>query len=419
MPGGLALIETPFLSAMNPILTEKPPRHPRRRPEVIAAAVQALEEGDWARLEGEPETEAALRAFHDGGEVWYVASGTAALEAILLGHGIGPGDDVITVSYTWAATVAAVLSIGAVPVFADVDPLTGLIDPSTVPPLITKRTRAILAVHLFGNPFDVRTLRGIADKAGIYLFEDGSQAHGARVDGERVGRFGHASAFSCMGYKPLAGTEGGYAIFEDPAAAERAYLHGKHPRGLDPERAEALAADGLLDALQLGWRPCTVGAALVRGNLPFLDVDNAGRRENAALLRAALERVPFVQMPPVRSGSESVHHLMSLIFDEEVAGISRETFVKNLGPLGVVAFVYIPVPIHRLRRFDWRDDGVPPTFWHRQLREVSYQPASCPGAEWRSARAFEMAWNWMDPNPLAMEQIADAFLAAALSIADC
>ncbi len=398
---------------MKQILTEIPPRHPRRRPEVISAAIRVLEDGDWARLEGAPETEAALREFHGSGEVWFVASGTAALEAILLGHGIGPGDEVITVPYTWGATVAAVLAVGAVPAFADVNLKTGLLDPAGVKALISPRTKAILGVHLFGRPFDALALRKVADEAGIFLFEDGSQAHGARLHGSRVGRFGHASAFSCMGLKPLAGTEGGYAVFEDPRAAERAYLNGRHPRGMDPARAADLDEAGLLDSLQLGWRPCAVSAALVRANVPFLDGENAARRENAEILRAHLADVPFVHMPPEPAGAESVHHLMSLLFDERAAGLSRKVFLENLRTCGVENFVYIPVPIHLLRRMDPADSGVPPVFWHRQLREAPTAPAKCPNALERSARSFEMAWNWTEPNPMAMGQIAEAIVAAA------
>lgn len=392
------------------ILTETPPPYPSRRPEVLAAAAAALAEGDWARLEGAPETEAALREFHGGGEVWYLSSGTAALEAVLIGHGIGPGDEVITVPYTWGATVSAILAVGAVPVFADVDPVTGLIDPGAVPPLITPRTRAVLAVHLFGRPCDALALRRIADERGIFFFEDGSQAHGARLFGRRAGRFGHAAAFSCMGLKPLAGTEGGYAIFEDPAAAERAYLNGKHPRGLPPERAVALAAEGLLDSLQLGWRPCPVGAALVRAALPWLDEENAARRRNAEHLRRLIAGIPWVTMPPEPPGAESVHHLMSLIYHEERCGIPRAEYLRRLNAFGVGAFVYIPVPIHKLRRLDWRDPGVPPVFWHRQLREAGtdYARLSLPGAERRSATSFEMVWNWTADNPRAMEQLAEA-----------
>lgn len=396
------------------LLTETPPRHPRRRPEILAMAQDLLASGDWTRLEGAPETEAALRAYHGGGEVWCVASGTAALESILIGHNIAPGDEVITVPYTWGATVSAILAVGAVPVFADVHPDTGLINVATVPALIGPRTRAILAVHLFGRPCDALALRRIADQAGIFFFEDGSQAHGARLHGERVGRFGHASAFSCMAYKPLGGTEGGYAIFSDPAAAERAYLHGKHPRGLASTRATELSGQGLLDSLQLGWRPCALGMALIRAGLPFLDEENAGRRANAEHLRALLADMPGVSLAAEPAGTESVHHLMSLAYDEAATGVSRADFLARLGPLGVDTFIYIPTPIHRLRRLDWRDPGVPPIFWHRQLREagVNYAACSLPGAEWRSAHTFEMGWNWTDSNPRAMKQLAAAFRTA-------
>jgi dTDP-4-amino-4,6-dideoxygalactose transaminase len=397
------------------ILTESPPLHPRRRPDILAAAQRLLAEGAWTRLEGAPEAEADLRAFHGGQhEVWWVSSGTAALEAILLGHGIGPGDEVVTTPYTWGATVSAVLAIGAVPVFADVDPLTGLLNPDDVPARLTPRTRAVLGVHLFGRPFAADRLRALCDSRGLLLLEDGSQAHGARLHDRRVGGFGHAAAFSCMAYKPLGGTEGGYALFTDPAAAERAYLHGKHPRGLAPARAAALAAEGLLDSLQLGWRPCALGAELARLALPFLDEENAARRANAEHLRALLADVPGVSLPPEPAGAESIHHLMSLLYDEAAAGLPRAAFLERLRPLGVETFIYIPTPIHRLRRLDWTDTAQPPVFWHRQLREAGIRHAdtSLPGAERRSATSFELGWNWTEPAPRAMEQLAAAFRAA-------
>lgn len=231
------------------------PIHPSREPSRLQPAIERLQNSEWTRLEGAPETEQALRDFHGGGEIWYLSSGTAALEAIMLGHGIGPGDEVITTPYTWGATVAAILAIGAVPVFADIQPNSPLLDPLDVARRMGPKTKAIMAVHLFGSPCEMKQLRAIADEYKIFLFEDGSQAHGATVDGTRVGRLGHAGAFSCMGLKPLAGTEGGYAVFEDSKAAEQAYLYGKHPRGLSPELAKRLSEEGLLDSLQLGWRP--------------------------------------------------------------------------------------------------------------------------------------------------------------------
>ncbi len=385
------------------------PDHPVRRPEVIAAAVRVLEAGDWTRLEGAPETEAALRDYHGGGEVWFVASGTAALEAIMLGHEIGPGDEVVTTPYTWGATVSSILAIGAVPVFADIDRTTGLLDVASVAAAITPRTRAILAVHLFGHPCDAVALRKLADERGILLFEDGSQAHGARLHGERVGRFGHAAAFSCMAMKLLGGTEGGYAVFEDPLAAERAYLHGKHPRGLNADARERLEARGLLDSLQLGWRPCAVGAALVEAALPFLDGEIAARRANAARLRANLAGEAAVLMPPELPGAEGCHHLLSLLHDSETSGLSRADYVQRLNSRGAGAFVYIPTPIHRLRRLNPASYEGPRVFWHDQIRRagVDYRETHCPNAEWRSANAVELGFNWTVENPDAMDQLAD------------
>ncbi len=401
-----------------PALTRTPPPYPSRRPEVIEAAVRVLRDGDWTRLEGAPELEADLAAWHGPGVdgratiAWYVASGTAALEAIMLGHGLGPGDEVITTPYTWGATVSAILAIGAIPVFADVDPLSGLIRPETVEPLITAKTRAIMCVHLFGHPCDARALRAIADRRGLLLFEDGSQAHGARLHGTRVGAFGHAAAFSCMGLKLLAGTEGGYALFRDPVAAEHAYLYGRHPRGLAPDRAQALGAAGLLDSLQLGWRPCAIGAALVRAALPFLDAENAARRRNAAVLRRRLADVPGVTIAPELPGAEGCYHLLSLVHHHDKTGLAREQFSQRLAAEGAGNFHYIPVPIHRLTRLDphgYAKNG-PRVLWHEQLVRagVDYRKTSCPGAEWRAPREVTLGFNWTQDDPEAMDQLAEA-----------
>ena len=391
------------------------PRYPVRREAALDALVKRFREGDWTRLEGVPETEAALREFHGGGHVWYLASGTAALEALLLGHEIGPGDEVVTTPYTWGATVSAILAVGAVPVFADIHRDSGLIDASTVEACLTEQTRAILGVHLFGHPCDNPALAAIARKHGILYFEDGSQAHGARLHGERVGRGGDGSAFSCMGLKPLAGSEGGYAIFEDEAAAERAALYGKHPRGLSEDASRRLGEAGLLDTLQLGWRPCAFGAELVRAQLPYLDGENASRRANANHLRMLLEDVPGVALPPEANGAEGVYHLLSLVYESEVTGVDREVFNTRLRESGLGPFVYIRIPIHRMRRLNPGGYEGPRVFWHEQLVRagVDYRKISCPSAEWRVEHSVEMVWNWTEENPGAMERIAAAMKSAA------
>lgn len=394
--------------------SHRPPPYPVRRPQVLAAALAQLETGDWARLEGAPDLDAELTRFHQPdlrGRApipWFIASGTASLEAILLGYGLGPGDEVVTTPYTWAATTAAILAIGAIPVFADIDLETGLIDPAAVAQAITPRTRAILVVHLFGHPCDCAALRAIADRHGLPLLEDGSQAHGSRFHDRLAGDWGDAAAFSCMGLKLLAGTEGGYALFRDPGAAETAYLYGKHPRGLPSARAQALQDAGMLDALQLGWRPCAVSAALVKAALPHLAEENAARRRNAARLRAGLQASPALCMPRELPGATGCYHLLSLLIRPEATPHDLSTIMRRLDERAVGAFRYIPTPIHRLRRINAFDYQGPPVFWHQQLRRagMDYRRISCPQAEARTQRSFELGFNWTVDAPEAMDELA-------------
>lgn len=404
---------------MIPTFTHRPPTYPVRRPEVLQAAMNHLQSGDWARLEGCPELEADLARFH-GPDLkgrpaipWFIASGTASLEAIMLGHGIGPGDEVITTPWTWGATVSSILAIGAIPVFCDVDPISARMDLKTIPAKITAKTKAVLTVHLFGHPVDCATLRSLCDQHRILFLEDCSQAHGARFQGRMVGDWGDAAAASCMGLKPLAGTEGGYALFRDPAAAEAAALYGRHPRGLKPEQIERLG--GLLDALQLGWRPCSVGGALVKAALPFMAQENAARRKNAAHLCQALAGQNRVIMPEELPGAEGVYHLMSLIFDWKTIGKTREQVKAELEQAGVGTFLYIPVPIHRLPRMNPQGYTGPRVLWHEQLLRagVDYRKISLPGAEARSLNSLEMGFNWTDENPQAMQDLAKTIRAVA------
>ncbi len=397
-----------------PRMTRKPPVYPVRDPAALEAAAKRLAEADWTRLEGAPETERALEAFHGGGRAWFIASGTASLEALLLGHGIGPGDEVISTPYTWGATISAILAVGAVPVFADIDPQSGQIDPTTVEACVTPRTRAIMTVHLFGLVSDVRALREIAARRGLLLFEDGSQAHGARLDGERVGLFGEGGAFSCMGMKLLTGTEGGYALFADAAACENAKLYGQHPRGLDPDQVERLNAEGLLDTLQLGWRPCCVSAELVRVKLASLDAENNARRRNVGTLRAALHGAQGVSLPEEIAGAEGCWHLLSVVLDPETVP-DRAVFLRRLRETGAGGFVYIPTPVHRMKRLNPHGYKGPRVFWHEQIRRagIDYREIHCPQAEWRSQHSVEFPFNWTTDDPEAMRQLADCLAWAA------
>jgi dTDP-4-amino-4,6-dideoxygalactose transaminase len=154
---------------------------------------------------------------------------------------------------------------------------------------------------------------------------------------------------------------------------------------------------------------------LVRANLPFLEEENAARRRNACWLREALAGQNTIRLAPEPPAGEPVYHLLSLVYEPSGGQPERAQFLARLAERGVAAFVYIPIPLHRLRRLDWRDPGVPPTFWHQQLRAagVDYRAVDCPGAEWRADHTFEMVWNWTEDRPAAMARLAEILREAA------
>lgn len=387
------------------------PDYPQCSPAILEAVTRQLQSGQWTRLEGAPELEADWERYHGQGHAWFLASGTAALEALFLGHEIGPGDEIITTPYTWGASVSAILAVGAIPVFADIDPATAQIDPRSVESLVGPRTRAILAVHLYGIPSPMPELKRIADRAGIHLFEDASQAHGATLHGSKVGTFGDAAAFSCMGLKPFGATEGGLALFGDPEARERAYLYGRHPRGIDADRVAALEEEELLDTLQLGWRPSALSAAILRARLPSLDHENAARRTNARHLRGLLEGIPALHMVEEPPGGDAVYHLLSFTVDPDRDPDGLEGRLNKLRREGLPVFRYIPRPVHRMKRLNPVGYQGPRVLWHDWLRAygIDYSNTSCPRAEARSTNGFEMPWNFIEDAPADMEAIAAAF----------
>jgi len=390
------------------------PQYPVCTEEIVEAVTRQLRSGQWTRLEGAPELEAQWEGYMGGGRAWFVSSGTAALEAIFLGHNIQPGDEIVTTPYTWGASVSAILAIGAIPVFADIDYATGQIDPGSVEACITAKTRAILAVHLFGTPSPMPQLQAIAKARGLLLFEDASQAHGATLQGVKVGAFGDAAAFSCMGLKPFGATEGGLALFRCAEARERAYLYGLHPRGIEAERVRRLEADGLLDTLQLGWRPSAISAAILSARLPGLDAENQGRRDNARRLREQLAGLPGFGLPDEPPASEPVYHLLSLLVDPDACPWSHAQVLERLRAKGLPAFRYIPKPVHRMKRLNPAGYDGPPVLWHAWLRQagVDYARTSCPAAERRSDCAIEFSWNFTAHDPAAMDAIAAAIRAA-------
>ena len=239
----------------------------------IDSAIQRILDNTSFILGDEVRTFEAAWAQHVGaaGAVG-VSSGTAALELSLRALDIGPGDEVITTAHTFIATAEAITNVGARPVFADIDPVTYNLDPSHVEDLITDRTRAIMPVHLYGQPADLDALMEIAERRGLWVIEDAAQAHGAEVGGRRCGSIGHLACFSFYPGKNLgAYGDAGAVTGNDPAVLDRIRRMRDHGRTTKYEHVEVGYAERI-DALQ---------AAILGAKLPHLEAWTEARRRHA------------------------------------------------------------------------------------------------------------------------------------------
>ena len=264
-----------------------------------------------------------------------VSDGTTALHLALRACGIGPGDEVITVSHTFIATAEAILLAGAQPVFVDIDPVTYTMDVSQVESKITERTRAILPVHLYGQCADMDPLLEIAGRHGLAVIEDACQAHGASYKDRKAGSLGTLAAFSFYFSKNLgAYGEGGMVTTNDPELAHKVRMmrdHGSEKRYYH----DMLGWNGRLDELQ---------AAVLRVKLPHLDQWNSQRRQVANYYNRALSNHGIVT-PQEAPGNCHVYHLYV------VRTAQREALRSRLNELNIGTGIHYPVPIHLQKAF--------------------------------------------------------------------
>jgi dTDP-4-amino-4,6-dideoxygalactose transaminase len=259
-----------------------------------------------------------------------VNSGTSALHLALLAAGIGPGDEVITVSYTFVATVAAILYTGARPVLVDIDPDTFTMDTDQIAAAITPHTRAILPVHLYGHPADMRPIHDLALQHGLVVIEDAAQAHGAADHGRRVGSIGDLACFSFYPSKNLgAYGEAGAVTTSHPEFAQKLRLL----RDWGAARKYEYTLRGFnyrLDAIQ---------AAILRVKLRHLAAWNEGRRAVARRYDDLL-RGSAVQTPVTRPGAHHVYHIYA------IRAPRRDDLLTALAEQGITARVHYAIPIH-------------------------------------------------------------------------
>lgn len=314
--------------------TELKPLHARYRDEIEAAVRRVLDRG-WYILGPELEQfEQAFARYHgEGYHAMGVANGTDAIELALRAAGIGPGDEIITVAHTAVATVCAVERAGATPIIVDIDPHSYTIDPAAIAAAITPRTRAIIPVHIYGQPADMPAILGIARKHHLLVIEDCAQAHGARLDGQLVGTFGDLAAFSFYPTKNLGALgDAGAVLTRDQVTAERVRRlrnYGQTTRYHHAERG----MNSRLDEMQ---------AAILGIFLKHLDASNDERRRLAGRYCSQLRSVT---LPTVRPTDERTRHVYHLFVVRDQLG-DRDRFRERLQSQGVGTLVHYPVPIH-------------------------------------------------------------------------
>ena len=270
----------------------------------------------------------------DGRHVIAVNSGTSALHLGLLASGIGPGDEVIVPSFTFAATANSVALTGATPVFADIELDHFCLDPQAVASVITDKTKGIMPVHLYGHPANMTALGELAQQHGLQLFEDAAQAHASALDGKKVGTFGSFGAFSLYPTKNMTSGEGGMITTGDETIARNARL--LRNQGMEKQYANELVG--------FNNRMTNIHAAIGRVQLTKVLGWTQQRQANAAFLDANLEGVI---VPPVAEGATHVYHQYTIRIPE-----GRDAFQAALkDEYNVGSGVYYPIPNHRLAPF--------------------------------------------------------------------
>jgi dTDP-4-amino-4,6-dideoxygalactose transaminase len=346
-------------------------RWPVMGAEERAAAIRVLERGVLCGANA-PELTALEEEFarYTGARRCLATnSGTAALHMALHAAGIGPGDEVVTTAFSYPATALAVLQCGAVPVFADIEPVGFNLDPEDAARRITPRTRAILPVHIHGLPCDMDAIGTLARRHGLAVVEDAAQAHGATYRGRRTGVLGDAAAFSLNATKNLPCGEGGLFTTGDERLFERAAelrILGQTREVAPFDPGHPLDCDAESEFAGPGWMylPQEIPAAIARAQLRRLEGFNANAAANAAVLGERLRALPGFVPPACPEDRTHVFHKYRVRLDREPLGLAmgprrlRDLVVRALRAEGVEVRLWMDRPLSELPVF--RSAGAAP-----------------------------------------------------------
>ncbi len=309
-----------------------PSEYRELRPAIDAAIARVIDSGQFVLGPEVSAFEEEFAAYCDTPYAIGVNSGTSALHLALLAAGIGPGDEVVTSPFSFFAPVAAIRYVGATPVLADIDSRTFNIDPARIEAALTERTRAIIPVHLYGQPADMDAVLAIARRHKLLVIEDAAQAHGAKWKGRSVGSLGDFGCFSFYPTKNLgAAGEGGMVVTRDP----------EHARILRALRDCGQEQKYYPTMLGYNYRLPAVQAAILRVKLTRLPAWTEARRANAAAYDHLLEQAGLTP-PYALPGACHVYHLYTVRLPE------RDATRQRLTDKGIGTAIHYPTPIHLL-----------------------------------------------------------------------
>ncbi len=371
----------------------------------IKALIETLESGIWGI--DSPVIEQFEKNFAEFCQAQHVVActnGTDAIYVALQALGLGPGDEVIIPPYTFIATAIGVLMTGATPVFADIHPATYNIDPQAVEAAVTEHTKAIVPVHIAGNPADMDAILDIAKKNGLYVMEDAAQAHGAQWRNQPVGPLGHLGTFSFQSSKNLAAGEGGALVTNDEALAERvrSFVNCGRVKGGAWYDHHEMAGNHRLSAFQ---------AALLNVGMQRIEEQMNTRSQNACYLAGRINDIEGMEMTGVHEGcTRHAYHLCILRYNSEAfKGLPKAKFVEALEKEGIdCASGYLPLyKYHYFQHFPEQT----PTYDALYKGRVDYSKTHCPVAEHASEN--EGVWLFHEMflgDQSDMDDIADAIL---------
>jgi dTDP-4-amino-4,6-dideoxygalactose transaminase len=327
-----------------PVRKNKPfPDWPYCDDKIIESVTKTAQSRKWCRIDGGANTVVTFEkewAKLTGAKLCVATgSGTQSLHTCVEALGIGPGDEVITSPYTDPGTIAGILSARALPVLADLDPASFQLDPDEVEKKINENTKAIMPVHMMGQPADMDRIMAIAKKHNLKVIEDAAQAHLAEHRGRKLGTIGDVGCFSFQSSKVLACGEGGGIIGSDEALMDRCYTVHNH----------GTSRRGATEAIGPKYRMNEFQAAVLLGQLPTLLERHARRNENAMYLSARLKDIPCLVPQKLYDGTNAgSFYLYAMSYHKEhLNGIDRATFLKALSAEGISLSPYIKQGLHR------------------------------------------------------------------------